>query len=238
MSSSKYLPFLEHKEFSSIPSSIQQLPSSFQQFYNNTKTYIFKEWIPVQEEDIKKKVSWLLEGINETNEYKAAMLLLDKTKGKKIEKEIIELRKVISNDANKAKLRTERLSPNQKKMFIQAFEELFLKAQNLLKIIYNRIEEPCTEQVKTECKTKNREVCQSGSTECGDCVEGYEAGEAGEDNKCYEVCSICDEPMINDFCVTSCLHSFHEKCINEWKKGGNNTCPICRGDISTKCVSF
>merc|ERR1719334_739484 len=45
-------------------------------------------------------------------------------------------------------------------------------------------------------------------------------------------CSICLEAMLeedgNIFTVTACSHSYHKKCITEWKKLSNK-CPLCRG---------
>ncbi len=40
------------------------------------------------------------------------------------------------------------------------------------------------------------------------------------------VCSICLEECNKPF-MTSCNHTFHVECIEEWYKK-DNTCPICR----------
>ena len=40
-------------------------------------------------------------------------------------------------------------------------------------------------------------------------------------------CSICLEDLNDDIMTTSCGHTFHNNCINEWKNHAS-TCPICR----------
>ena len=58
----------------------------------------------------------------------------------------------------------------------------------------------------------------------------------GCDGKCTrhsgEPCSICWGPMNsrNSKKLTNCVHVFHTKCIDKWKKK-NNTCPQCREQI-------
>jgi hypothetical protein len=43
----------------------------------------------------------------------------------------------------------------------------------------------------------------------------------------YEECCICMESILDDIDFTSCMHSFHKKCLHNWQRC-NNTCPICR----------
>ena len=55
-------------------------------------------------------------------------------------------------------------------------------------------------------------------------------------NKSYchgpQECIICFENIYNEFVPTYvCNHMFHEKCINSWLII-NNSCPICRTDLS------
>ena len=47
------------------------------------------------------------------------------------------------------------------------------------------------------------------------------------------LCSICfDEIENSDLEVLLCFHTFHQTCVNEWKKSKFNTsCPICRTTI-------
>ena len=56
--------------------------------------------------------------------------------------------------------------------------------------------------------------------------------EENEDVGDFE-CSIClDVVENNDFVkLINCKHIFHRSCIEEWKKI-NNTCPLCRKNIS------
>jgi len=51
-----------------------------------------------------------------------------------------------------------------------------------------------------------------------------------------ESCSICHENLNDNICKTTCNHSFHEKCINEWKLN-NNSCPLCRKIIDDKKIN-
>jgi hypothetical protein len=48
-------------------------------------------------------------------------------------------------------------------------------------------------------------------------------------------CSICYEVINEDF-VLQCNHSFHQKCLAEWIKGGKQTCPICRASVCDKLI--
>ena len=40
-------------------------------------------------------------------------------------------------------------------------------------------------------------------------------------------CPICMEECREDTIITSCKHTFHEKCLHEWLKT-KDTCPMCR----------
>lgn len=51
----------------------------------------------------------------------------------------------------------------------------------------------------------------------------------------FEICSICMESMNNKYTLP-CAHSFHKKCVNEWKKY-NKTCPNCRKIITNPFVN-
>jgi hypothetical protein len=47
-----------------------------------------------------------------------------------------------------------------------------------------------------------------------------------------EECSICmDNSIIHNWTKTRCNHYFHSQCITKWMEI-NNTCPICRADLS------
>lgn len=43
-------------------------------------------------------------------------------------------------------------------------------------------------------------------------------------------CSICFDDMEGDFFQTTCVHSFHPKCLYEWVRRKSN-CPVCRHDF-------
>jgi hypothetical protein len=45
-------------------------------------------------------------------------------------------------------------------------------------------------------------------------------------------CSICCSTLASGIQVCSCKHTFHKKCLNNWKLQ-HKTCPLCRHDIST-----
>ena len=48
------------------------------------------------------------------------------------------------------------------------------------------------------------------------------------------LCGICFCKCIS---ITSCNHSFHEKCLVDWFKTCKNTkCPVCRQVVKTKKV--
>ncbi len=47
-----------------------------------------------------------------------------------------------------------------------------------------------------------------------------------------ETCSICLENNVN--CETNCSHHFHAACLSQWINK-NNSCPLCRGNIS--CIN-
>ena len=46
------------------------------------------------------------------------------------------------------------------------------------------------------------------------------------------LCSICLDD-INDsiMCFTNCNHSYCKTCLDKWFDKGNNSCPLCRGQI-------
>ena len=50
-----------------------------------------------------------------------------------------------------------------------------------------------------------------------------------------EICSICLEYIENNHKskYTECGHKFHTRCLHDWIMI-NNTCPICRHEISNK----
>lgn len=43
-------------------------------------------------------------------------------------------------------------------------------------------------------------------------------------------CSICFDELDNPFSVTSCMHTFCEKCIKDWKRVSDE-CPLCKKTI-------
>ena len=45
-----------------------------------------------------------------------------------------------------------------------------------------------------------------------------------------ETCSVCLESNVN--CETNCSHHFHVGCLSQWVNR-NNSCPLCRGNISS-----
>jgi len=45
-----------------------------------------------------------------------------------------------------------------------------------------------------------------------------------------ETCSVCLESNVN--CETNCSHCFHAACLSSWINR-NNSCPLCRGNISS-----
>ena len=53
-----------------------------------------------------------------------------------------------------------------------------------------------------------------------------------------QTCSICLDNMIetgeNIYMVPECSHKFHNTCIIEWLRTGSGTCPVCRGNQSSK----
>ncbi len=44
-------------------------------------------------------------------------------------------------------------------------------------------------------------------------------------------CTICIDTFSDDLTITKCGHIFHTNCIDGWR---NNTCPVCRLDISQR----
>lgn len=44
-------------------------------------------------------------------------------------------------------------------------------------------------------------------------------------------CAVCLEDMGENSRTVSCGHMFHQKCIDEWMKTLNKTCPLCREKI-------
>jgi hypothetical protein len=53
-----------------------------------------------------------------------------------------------------------------------------------------------------------------------------------EEVEAKEICSVC---LDNENCVdckTSCSHNFHARCLSQWVKK-NNSCPMCRGTITS-----
>ena len=46
-------------------------------------------------------------------------------------------------------------------------------------------------------------------------------------------CPVCYETIESKCCVTTkCGHSFHKKCLDEWKNRAN-TCPMCRTELGS-----
>lgn len=45
-------------------------------------------------------------------------------------------------------------------------------------------------------------------------------------------CSICLQDTINkNTCVTNCSHRYCVDCLNIWFDRGQNSCPMCRGNV-------
>ena len=51
------------------------------------------------------------------------------------------------------------------------------------------------------------------------------------------MCSICLDDNNDAIVNTLCCHTFHENCLNEWKKI-NNTCPLCRINFKKIEIEF
>lgn len=49
-------------------------------------------------------------------------------------------------------------------------------------------------------------------------------------------CGICMGTYNNPH-DTSCKHTFCKDCISAWIRRGNNTCPLCRGDVKLESLS-
>lgn len=49
-----------------------------------------------------------------------------------------------------------------------------------------------------------------------------------------DLCAVCQEEYTEATqpVTLSCKHNFHEKCINQWFKTGNDTCPYCRETVA------
>ena len=46
------------------------------------------------------------------------------------------------------------------------------------------------------------------------------------------ICTICLDDSRNEMCKLNCKHSFHESCLEEWKKHSQiPNCPLCRSEI-------
>ena len=50
-------------------------------------------------------------------------------------------------------------------------------------------------------------------------------------------CTICNEIFISPMTI-DCGHVFCSFCIDEWKKTGNKTCPICRTKFTKQIKNF
>ena len=44
-------------------------------------------------------------------------------------------------------------------------------------------------------------------------------------------CSICFESILGKMVTTECNHTFCKDCIDGWFDRGENSCPLCRGEI-------
>jgi hypothetical protein len=51
-----------------------------------------------------------------------------------------------------------------------------------------------------------------------------------DDNENDNSCSICLLNLDNNIGILNCGHSFHLKCIEDWREK-NDSCPICRNQI-------
>ena len=43
-----------------------------------------------------------------------------------------------------------------------------------------------------------------------------------------DTCSICMEPLSNTTHALQCGHEYHTRCIIDWFRLGNASCPLCR----------
>jgi len=47
-----------------------------------------------------------------------------------------------------------------------------------------------------------------------------------------EECAICLESSGDNYIQLICKHIYHKHCIDNWYKTNNNTCPVCRADMT------
>ena len=45
-------------------------------------------------------------------------------------------------------------------------------------------------------------------------------------------CAICLETSGDNYIQLICKHIYHKHCIDNWYKTNNNTCPVCRADMT------
>lgn len=62
---------------------------------------------------------------------------------------------------------------------------------------------------------------------CNECSISNDIEHSSEEENIK--CTICLEYITEDRIDLKCNHSFHKKCINKWE---NQTCPLCRANIS------
>lgn len=68
-------------------------------------------------------------------------------------------------------------------------------------------------------------------------VRNYSSDSEDEEEE-QETCRIClDEFENNQRKILECGHSYHEHCLNEWRRE-NNTCPICRSEIKIRTSRY
>ena len=80
-------------------------------------------------------------------------------------------------------------------------------------------------------KTQPSARCSQQTTQKGECTSYF-------DEQINESCPICYEPVEEKeyIYIGKCGHAAHEECLEKWidtirRKGGNYTCPVCRGQV-------
>jgi len=86
------------------------------------------------------------------------------------------------------------------------------------------IQDPCTDEVKRQCRASNREICERGSGECGECLDGYTL---------RANTTICEPNPCDDAAKEACRIANKETCDQDFRCGG---CLPGFGKVSDICV--
>lgn len=87
------------------------------------------------------------------------------------------------------------------------------------------------------CSFKGTKKCtKDGKYYCGRHIRRFEVNFQSIGANRVEDCAIChcSASHPTDVTKTTCNHTFHTACIDEWTKTGATTCPICSARISFK----